>query len=160
MNEVSEQRSSLCCGLVAEVAETGSEVCLKVTGSSMLPAVWPGDVLTVRRCQIVALQPGQIVLSRRNGQLVAHRLTSICGDDLLITRGDSMPQNDPAMSASEVVGQVVGLSRNGRPVKLRQSFWQRASAFILQRSDFCMRMTLRLGLRLRRLRERQISWVL
>ena len=35
--------------LAAEVLRQFGEVRLKVTGASMLPSVWPGDVLTVRR---------------------------------------------------------------------------------------------------------------
>jgi hypothetical protein len=44
---------------------------------------------------------------------------------------------------------VVALVRNGHCVHLSQSPWQRVSSAILRRSDFCMRMTLRLGRRLR-----------
>ena len=35
--------------LDAQVIRQFGELRLKVTGASMLPSVWPGDVLTVRR---------------------------------------------------------------------------------------------------------------
>jgi hypothetical protein len=40
------------------------------------------------------------------------------------------------------VGQVTGISRNGRSVPVDFSFWQRNAAFFLRRSDFCSRLLL------------------
>jgi signal peptidase len=153
-----QQRSVVGCQLVADVARRFGEVCLKVTGASMMPAIWPGDIITVRRCNIAELRLGQIVLSRRDEKLFAHRITSICGN-LVTTRGDSLEYNDPAITVPDIIGQVIHLVRNGRRVHLRQSWWQNISSFILRRSDFCTRMTLRLGRRLRRLGSREMSWV-
>jgi signal peptidase I len=147
MSEESQQRLELGCELVTDVARSFETVCLKVTGSSMIPAIWPGDVLTARNCDIHEIQPGQIVLYRRQKGLVAHRATHVTGY-LLITRGDTLQNDDPPIQASDIVGQVVSLVRNGRPVNLRHTPWQRFSSSVLRRSDFCLRMTLRLGRRL------------
>ena len=49
-----QQRPALGCELVAEVVRSFGEVRLKVTGGSMLPAIWPGDVITVRRRDLTA----------------------------------------------------------------------------------------------------------
>jgi hypothetical protein len=59
-----------------------------------------------------------------------------------MTQGDSVPACDPPVNASEVVGQVIGISRNGQPVPVGFSFWQRSAAFFLRRSDFCLRLLL------------------
>jgi hypothetical protein len=59
---------------------------------------------------------------------------------------------------SEVVGQVVCILRNGRSIRIEQSFWQRSGASILCRSDFSTRMALRLGGLLRRVHPAEISW--
>jgi signal peptidase I len=144
-----QQRSALGCELVTEVAHSFGEVCLQVTGSSMIPAIWPGDVVAVRRSELGKLRPGQIVLYRQERGLVAHRIVHIQGN-LLTTRGDTLWDDDPPVKASDLVGQVLSLVRNGQRVNLRQSSWQRISASILRHSDLCLRMTLRLGLRLRR----------
>jgi signal peptidase I len=157
MNAASQQRSMLGSELVAEVASSFGEVRLKVTGASMIPAVWPGDVITVRRRDMAALQPGQIVLFRQEGKLFAHRITRIRAD-FLTTRGDSLRYNDPPLRESDIVGQVVCLLRNGRRVNPRQSFWQRVSSSIMRRSDFCKRMALRLGRRFRRPCTEAVSW--
>jgi len=152
------KRSAMGCELVVEVARDFGEVRLKVTGASMLPAIWPGDVITVRRRGIAELGPGQIVLSRRGGRLLAHRITRIRGN-FLTTRGDSLECDDPPITESDIVGEVVYLVRNGRRVHLKQSRWQRVGSSILRRSGFCLRLALRIGRRLRRSGSREMSWV-
>ena len=144
-----QQRSELGCELVADVARSFGEVRLKVTGASMIPSIWPGDVITVRH-DAASLRPGQIVLYSREGRLVAHRITRVQGD-LLSTRGDSVPSDDPPIHASDIVGQVISVARNGHRVHLNQSSWRRAGSSILRRSDFCLRMALRLHNCLRRI---------
>src|SRR5271157_314954 len=115
-----QPRSVLACELVADLVHNFGEAHLKVTGASMIPAIWPGDVITVRRREMAELQPGQIVLYRREGVLVAHRIRCVRGD-LLTTRGDSLECDDPPITESDIVGQVVYLVRNGRRVHLKQS---------------------------------------
>jgi len=149
--------SVMACELVADVVRNFGEVRLKVTGASMIPAIWPGDVVTVHCRKIAELEPGQIVLSRREGRLFAHRIISIQGN-ALTTRGDSLLHDDPPITASDVLGEVVGIDGHGRRLRARQSFRQRAGSFILRRSGLCLRMTLRLGLRLHRRQNGEYSW--
>ena len=69
-----------------------------------------------------------------------------------------MPQCDPPFTTSEILGQVVSILRNGRNISLEQTFWQRAVSAILRRSDFCMRMTLRIGRRWHGIRRMELLW--
>lgn len=151
------QRRALCCELVVDVARSTGEVCLKVTGVSMLPAIWPGDVVTIRRCDLAGLLPGQIVMYGREGKLTAHRVMLVSHDHL-VARGDSLSCCDPPVRAFEIVGQVTSISRAGRSISPEQSFWQRAASSILRRSDFCTRLALALNRRLRRSGDMQASW--
>jgi signal peptidase len=142
-----QQRSELGCELVADVARSFGEVRLKVTGASMIPSIWPGDVITVHH-NAASLQPGQIVLYSREGKLVAHRITRVRGD-VLSTRGDSLPSSDPPIHAPDIVGHVISVVRNRHSVHLKQSSWQRAVSFTARHSDFCLRIILRVGMRWR-----------
>jgi hypothetical protein len=152
-----DEASALGCELTADVVRNFGEVRLQVTGASMLPYVWPGDVVTIQRRDSAELRPGQIVLYRRDEKLVAHRVKFILGDRL-ITQGDSVPHCDSPVSASEVIGQLVDILRNGRRISPEPLFWQRAISPILQHSDFCTRMTLRIGRRLQLLRSMELLW--
>jgi len=70
-------RETVGCKLAAEVLRSTGELRLRVTGTSMLPAVWPGDVLSVRGGDVTEALPGDIVLFGREGKLVAHRVVEV-----------------------------------------------------------------------------------
>lgn len=129
--------------LAAEVVRQFGEVRLKVTGTSMLPSVWPGDILTVQRRRPNDIQTGEVVLCYRNQGFVAHRLVDKRGAQF-ITRGDSMPQPDPPFAADDILGPVTGILRKGRAVDPSPNWWYCAASWILRHSDLCTRILLRL----------------
>jgi signal peptidase I len=96
----------------------------------MLPAVWPGDLLTVRSHQPEDAERGEIVLYMRRGRFFIHRIVSTNPADhdaFLITRGDSMPKNDPPVRRSEFLGKVTEIRRAASivlPARKRSAFNQ------------------------------------
>ena len=126
--------SAACCELVHEVARSAGEVRLCAHGASMLPAIWPGDELTVRRCGFGELQAGQIALVHRDGKLTAHRIQTL-RDSEIVTRGDSLARTDAPVRADEVVGVVTGICRDGRTFDAEERMWQRGAAWILRHSE-------------------------
>ena len=104
-------------GLATEMLRRHGTVRLKAWGASMLPSVWPGDLLTIQSAAQDEVVPGDIVLVMTDSRFFVHRLVARRQDgDCLswITRGDAMPQNDPPAAASELLGRVVGISRASR----------------------------------------------
>lgn len=144
-----EQRSASGCELVTEVARRFGEVRFRATGVSMMPVIWPGDILTIRNCGMEEVQPGQIVLYRREKELIAHRVISIHGN-LLTTRGDSINHDDLPVRESEIVGRVVSITRRGQIVPGALSFWSRAGSRVLRRSGLCLRVASSLAYRMHR----------
>lgn len=142
---------------MAEVARRFGEVRLKVTGTSMLPAIWPNDILIVSSCTLSELSPGKIALYQRKGALVAHRITHVF-DDHLITRGDSVSQNDAPVPEFEIVGRVVSIVRRGRPVSDRPSVLNRLGSRILRHSYLCLRATLLMARCFRSSENAETSW--
>ncbi|MFZ0394839.1 MAG: S24/S26 family peptidase [Terracidiphilus sp.] len=135
-----------CCDLAADVALASGSVRLRVTGSSMLPALRAGDLVTVERCSLEEFEPDAMVLFRRGDGLVLHRLVRKTGDSVL-TRGDSLPRYDEPVGTSAIVGRAVSVLRNGRPVNLQRTLGQRSVAALLRHSDLCTRLFLRLSAR-------------
>ena len=129
--------------LAAQVLRQFGEVRLKVNGASMLPSVWPGDVVTVRRRSAAELLPGSIAVCYRDQGFVAHRLIGRQGDRIL-TRGDSHLRDDPPFSEDELLGEVVSILRNGHPVALTPVWWHRGFSWIMRHSDLSIRIVLRL----------------
>jgi hypothetical protein len=140
--------SAACSDLALQVLSLHGHVRVKVFGWSMLPALWPGDEVTVERSDITKLEAGQIAVTHRHGRITAHRIRSI-GRDHLITRGDSLRTCDPLVRPDEIAGRVVSVHRNGRDLDPRQTFWHRIGASILRSSDLCSRAAVFLGRRFR-----------
>jgi len=133
--------------LAAEILKSSGILRLGVSGSSMLPTLWPGDVVTL---VAIAEQPtvGQIVLFQRCGQFVVHRVVeagSSGGQLQVTTRGDSMIDQDGPIAASEVLGRVVAIRRGQIEfsVPKEQSPFNKAFGWWLSRSDFVSRVALR-----------------
>src|ERR1017187_3020778 len=130
MDVEADLRDAVKRNLVADVARSFGQVRLKVTGTSMLPSVWPGDILTVSRCSCGDLNPGQIVLCFRDEALVAHRLIRKSGNRI-VTRGDSLYNYDRPFREEELLGRVVTIVRDGRQVEPTPSWWHGAVCFLL-----------------------------
>jgi hypothetical protein len=82
----------------------------------MRPAIRPGDVLHVARCPLADLVPGQVILFTTGGRLFAHRLVETrhgATGRVFVARGDGNWRNDPLVHESQVLGEVVGISRDG-----------------------------------------------
>jgi hypothetical protein len=123
MLSTSEAREDSKLGLAAEVLRCHGIVRLKAWGTSMLPSVWPGDLLTIESAIYDELVPGDIVLVLRDKRFLVHRLVEgrpgrdcVC----LITKGDAIPHNDPPAAASELLGRVVRIRRANRSFVPRQ----------------------------------------
>jgi len=150
MTTTADLRAAAHRELLAEAARKFGEIRFKATGDSMLPSVWPGDLLTVRRQSFSEFRRGQIVLYERvageNAQLVAHRIVDCSGDRSgrqLITRGDSLRRNDAPVHEDQILGRVVSISRKGRPIGLDFTRSRRIAAWVLRRSDLAGRVFLR-----------------
>ena len=106
--------------MAIEVLNSCGRVRLATRGYSMLPSLWPGDVLTIRAAQLDELSEGKLVLFRREGRFVTHRVlrkAQVNGQTCLITRGDSMLREDHPVIPSEVLGEVISTKRDGRELK-------------------------------------------
>jgi signal peptidase len=115
MDSSSENRARL--ELAAEVMERGERLSLRVNGSSMLPSLFPGDLLTFRRCAPSEIVVGDIVLFLREGRCFVHRVAermAVGGASRLRTRGDALPACDPPLGEAEVLGRLSLVERKGR----------------------------------------------
>jgi hypothetical protein len=137
---------------------------LRVHGESMLPALWPGDVVEIASCSLEDLRPGDIVLARREGRLFLHRLlgrlNGPCTPNGFLLRGDSMPGPDPQFPTEALLGRLVRkvdestdeewFSVKGFGVK-----WSRALGILLCHCGVARRLALKLHSRRKAARDRR-----
>ena len=143
---------ALKCQLAEEALCLAGELRLRVTGTSMMPSVWPGDILHIRRQDTIESLPGDIVLVRRQGRLCAHRVVkkiSKEGEPYWITRGDSLPDDDPPVSRHELLGRVTCILRGrSRLTRIDASrgigWWARIVGPVLRHSEWPRSLLLRL----------------
>jgi signal peptidase len=137
MDSVVNPTDGLKCGLAAELLRSRGELRLQVTGTSMIPAVWPGDVLLVRREGATEARAGDVILFGRDGRLFAHRVVRRAegpGGPIWITRGDRHRHDDPPVSGEELLGRVTAILRADALADPRLTPGLRIAAFFLRRS--------------------------
>jgi len=112
-------RHSVQLDLAGEVLRKFGEVRFVARGCSMIPSIYPGDLLTVRSHTIADARQGQIVLALREGRFWAHRIIRKWRDGnrvVLATRGDALAQEDPSLDENQLLGRVVSIVRFGKAV--------------------------------------------
>jgi hypothetical protein len=126
--------------LAAQLLESGNDVCSIARGGSMLPTIFPGDTLEIRRRHFEQLKPGDVALAMNGGHLCTHRVVREeirSGRRVLITRGDALRREDEQpVSCEEFVGCVEGVIRRGlrfRP-QMSEGYLHSALRGVLRRS--------------------------
>ena len=98
--------------LFAEALHRFGALTFRASGYSMLPSIGSGQLLKVTVASAEHIQVGDVILYRRDGRLVAHRLVRIArdaGDWLLVARGDAHWACDAPITAAQLLGRVAGI---------------------------------------------------
>ena len=150
MNQAENVAVTLACGLTGDIVRTFGEVRLRVFGTSMVPSILPGDLISVERAEVTEISNGEVVLYSREGRLFAHRVVGRAGSgdqSILITRGDRLRYNDPPVSSGELLGRVISIERGDRQVDTfaKATGLNRPLIRLLQASDRATYLYLRLA---------------
>jgi signal peptidase len=121
--------------LAAASLRASGSLTMRVWGSSMLPAIQPGDIVAVRRAEMAEACIGDVILCKRNGRFFAHRMVARHGD-AVVTRGDAVRAEDPPVQAHEVLGIVTCAPRTRR---------DRIAATLFRHSRIAARLYMRLA---------------
>jgi signal peptidase I len=141
----STELHDLKCELAGEVLRSSGRLRLRVTGWSMLPAIFPGDTLVIERASSESVGKGDIVLFHRDRRMFVHRVSGKSGSARnlqIVTQGDGMPNPDPPVSGSQLLGKVSFVVRDGRCLEPAKSpnFPMRAVAAMVRRSSSAARV--------------------
>ena len=129
--------------LAVEVLTSGHSLRLRALGTSMLPSIWPGDILSIKPTTEQEIAAGDIVLVARQNRFFIHRLIQK-RDSCWITRGDSLPQNDDPFTSCEVLGRVSLIHKKKKiVVPEAPTLFSRAFGWMLCHSDTFRTVALR-----------------
>ncbi|MFZ3200767.1 MAG: S24 family peptidase [Candidatus Acidiferrales bacterium] len=119
--QVRPRREEVVLSLASEVLRTSGGLRFAALGASMVPTIFPGDILIIRHETARSARCGDVVLLMREGQFCAHRLVEKSeerGRFSLVTRGDAHTKNDPPLAENELLGCVAAVVRGGRRIEL------------------------------------------
>jgi len=116
--------------LGAQLLSLGLGVRFRAPGTSMHPTIRHGDVITVEPMEPSILKGRDIILYRRQGDFIAHRIVKIEERDggglTFIVRGDASVTCDAPVKPEHILGKVVCLERDNHiinPYSLRIRLW-------------------------------------
>ncbi len=105
-----------------ELLNLGCCVSFRAPGNSMMPTIFDGERVTVRPVSSSDIKPGDIILYRYPGSIVAHRVVRIekrdSGAPRFILRGDALGAPDEAVEVDQVLGKIVSVERGGHSIDL------------------------------------------
>lgn len=113
--EVTDPRQKVKCRLFADAVRQYGSAKVKVLGGSMLPAIRPGDLLTIESCSLQEVSIDTVVAFIRNERIFVHRVVENAkqsGSPLLITRGDALDYLDDPVGEDEFLGKITGIQRS------------------------------------------------
>jgi len=123
MKALAKTRAEIEMALAAEVLHSFGELRFAARGASMLPTIFPGDILLVSRQPADGVRCGHVVLASRDGRFYAHRVIRKEAENgcySLITRGDALPEEDPPVPAHDLLGRVTAIIRGGKKIDLEE----------------------------------------
>ena len=140
--------------LAVEVLRNTGTVRVAALGYSMLPTLWPGEILTVETRSLGEIQRGDVVLFAREGRFFIHRClgqVKTSSQAQLITRGDAMPDRDSPVSPDELLGKVTSVERRSGEVPVPAcTLLRRGTGLLLAYSSRMRSLALRCNARRRR----------
>jgi signal peptidase I len=128
------------CRLAADSVHKWGGIQLPAMGISMVPAIQPGDVLSIQPVDPKEVSLGDIVVYVREQILVVHRIvrtSAASTEPYLVTRGDRLLRDDPPILPGDLIGRVASIERRNRRVMV-QPFLNRlehALCLVLRRSE-------------------------
>lgn len=110
-------RSEFLSSLAVDALAAAGQIRLRAVGGSMLPAMRPGDLLSVRTQPRETIARGDVILFRRHGRLLAHRVVGRApglSPPAFIVQGDGLSHPDPPVPQADLLGRVVLVTRRGK----------------------------------------------
>lgn len=108
--------------LAAEVFGRGGHFSFIARGSSMLPTLKDGDLLTAAYEDPFSIKKDDLLMYRTGDRRAAvHRVSDVSrasSHGEIFLSSDSSPQDRYGISTEQVMGRIVSATRNGKPVRI------------------------------------------
>src|SRR3990172_6294714 len=109
---------------------------LKVEGTSMIPILQPGDVLTLEKTAFLRIKENDVVMVIKNKQPMIHRVI-YKAKNYLVTRGDHQMESDGRIKPSRVYAKVVDVKRGAHQFRLENYYLIQSSRYFKSIASLC-----------------------
>ena len=109
---------------------------LKVEGTSMLPILQPGDVLTLEKTTFPKIKENDVVMVIKNKQPMIHRVI-YKAKNYLVTRGDHRMESDGRINPARVYSKVVIVKRGKQQFRLEDYYLIQSSRYFKAIASLC-----------------------
>jgi signal peptidase I len=138
--------------------DAGADACFRADGSSMLPLIWPGDTLVVRRLADEEPRTGDVAVigGAVDGSVLVHRVVRV-RDGRALVRGDNTTLPNGEYPRERILGLVTTVERDGRRVWFGAGLWGWLVALVVRLGlvNYYNRACLKFAAADSRLRERK-----
>lgn len=100
------------------------KLCFKALGSSMLPLIRSGDLVTIVPFNLDELSIGDIVFFEKEGNFYLHRFLKRNNKNEIITKGDNLPNFDAPVNSENILGKLTSIKRGNQVINL-DSNWNK-----------------------------------
>jgi signal peptidase I len=118
--------------LSSEILMGGNSIRFKAYGSSMLPWIKDGDLLTIQPFDEKEIRVGHVVLYPSAAQRpIVHRAIRIHhkgAHRIIVLRGDASPKSEEQIQAEKVLGRVVRIHRGSKAIEVDHNVWWRLAS--------------------------------
>ncbi len=128
----------------------GRTVRIVASGYSMIPTVWPGELIEIQPVVIEDVKIGDIIAFQRIQHMVVHRVVMIQNlhdETFITTMGDSNLKADEVINNENFIGKVKvknnSSRHNGQLILIKRSIYS-GIAFIFTYSNALIKRLLRL----------------
>lgn len=106
---------------VVQQLNDGKSVMITVSGSSMLPALWPGDTVSLQHIEQSTVRIGDVVLAKYKGAYILHRIIWKHADYYYLA-GDGNRLQIEKVKLNELVAVVVRAFRGEKLLQMKSFF--------------------------------------
>jgi len=108
--------------LAIEMAAHASAIRVRVRGASMFPLLQGGEFVLVKSVPPEYLRPGDLIVFRRQIEVIIHRLVAIQSEGY-VTLSDHSLTLDPPILPENILGRVAAIEKDGQQKPLQGGRW-------------------------------------
>jgi len=115
----------------------GENIKVKVLDKGMMPAIMIGDLVEVQPIHAMNLRTSHIIFYRQGENFLVRRIAAVTfGQSAEFTvKGDSLEKDEPTVQASQIIGKVIALERDGQRIDVEKKFGSAAIGKLKQLSS-------------------------